>query len=122
MSGFPDLHDALRFADHVRNRYDAEPGFITMNLPMLFRCVRYLTGIDNPIVCANINQRGFVCGGLQNMRTSLRRDVFALLLCLCLHQEQFNRGKLMEYVCKQTQIKSIVFGASSRNIVPKQSG
>ena len=32
-SGF---NDAFRiFADHVRERYDAEPGFITMNLPLL---------------------------------------------------------------------------------------
>src|SRR5215203_2364240 len=46
------------FHDHVRNRYGAEPGFITMNLPRLLDTLEAL-GIDNPIVCANINKIGF---------------------------------------------------------------
>ena len=48
------------FADHVRNRYGAEPGFITMNLPRLLDTLDRV-GVDNPIVCSNINKLGSGC-------------------------------------------------------------
>ncbi len=60
------MNDAFRiFADHVREKYSAEPGFITMNMPTLLDVLEEL-GIDNPIVCANINKIGFrMCGGIE---------------------------------------------------------
>ncbi len=55
--------DAFRiFADHVRKRYDAEPGYITMNLPLLLRALE-AQGVENPIVCANMNKIGFRMSG-----------------------------------------------------------
>src|ERR1700737_3583580 len=59
------IKDAFRiFADHVRERYNAEPGFITMNMPRLLDVLEEV-GIENPIVCANINKLGFrMCGGI----------------------------------------------------------
>ena len=43
----------------------AEPGFITMNMPRLLDVLES-SGIDNPIVCANINKIGFrMCGGVE---------------------------------------------------------
>ncbi|RLM48527.1 hypothetical protein DVK02_19275, partial [Halobellus sp. Atlit-31R] len=55
----------LTFAEHVREKYHAESGFITMNLPMLLDALDE-AGIENPIVCANINKIGFrMCGGLE---------------------------------------------------------
>ena len=61
------MKDALRiFADHVRKRYDAEPGFITMNMPMLLDVLDDV-GIENPIVCSNINKLGFrMSGGIDS--------------------------------------------------------
>ena len=58
--------DAFRiFAEHVKDRYDAEPGFITMNMPALLDVLEELQ-IDNPIVCSNINKIGFrMCGGIE---------------------------------------------------------
>ena len=59
------MNDCLKiFHDHVRERYNAEPGFITMNVPKLLGVTEKL-GIDNPIICANINKIGFrMCGGV----------------------------------------------------------
>ncbi|MDE2112466.1 MAG: hypothetical protein KGJ79_15080 [Alphaproteobacteria bacterium] len=59
------MNDVFRiFADHVRRRYNAEPGFITMNLPLLLDALDFC-GIENPIVCASINKVGFrMCGGI----------------------------------------------------------
>ena len=67
------FNDAFRiFADHVRERYDAEPGFITMNLPLLLDVLDEV-GIENPIVCSNINKIGFrMCGGVEAYEQALR--------------------------------------------------
>jgi len=40
--------------DHIRNKYGAEPEYITMNAPRLQDVLDAL-GIENPIVCANVN-------------------------------------------------------------------
>src|SRR4029079_2689607 len=42
------------FARHVRDRYGADPAFITMNLVRLLDALERV-GIDNPIVCSNMN-------------------------------------------------------------------
>ena len=61
------------FADHVKSRYNAEPGFITMNMPMLLDVLDEV-GIENPIVCANINKIGFrMCGGFEAYERCLAR-------------------------------------------------
>ncbi len=53
------FNEAFRiFANHVKARYNAEPGFITMNMPRLLDVLEEL-GIENPIVCSNINKIGF---------------------------------------------------------------
>jgi hypothetical protein len=102
------------FADCVRERYRAEPGFITMNAPRLVKSLEAV-GIQNPIICANINKIGFrMCGGMQayeELITSGRCRIIAMSV--------FASGALpaqeaLEFVCKYPQIESIVFGASSR--------
>ena len=60
------------FANHVKRRYGAEPGFITMNMPRLLDLLEEV-GIENPIVCANINKIGFrMSGGFEAYDTALR--------------------------------------------------
>ena len=109
------FNDAFRiFADCVRERYRAEPGFITMNAPLLLKTLDKV-GISNPIICANINKIGFrMCGGM---------DAYDELIiggrCRLIAMSVFASGALppqeaLEYVCKYPQIESIVFGASSR--------
>jgi len=102
------------FADWVRERYQAEPGFITMNAPMLQRRLAKL-GIENPIICANINKIGFrMCGGMQAYE-----DLIAAGSCRLIAMSVFASGALapqeaLEYVCRFPNIQSILFGASSR--------
>ena len=48
------------------------PGFITMNLPALLPVLEEV-GIENPIVCSNINKIGFrMCGGIEAYEQALR--------------------------------------------------
>ena len=102
------------FHDHVRQRYDAEPGFITMNVPRLLDVLDEL-GIDNPIVCANINKIGFrMCGGIALYEQTIATRRFRPVAMSVLASGAIAPRDAIEYVCRQPKIESIVFGASSR--------
>jgi hypothetical protein len=109
------MHEAFRiFADHVRRRYDAEPGFITMNLPRLLDALDD-QGIDNPIVCANINKIGFrMCGGIELYEQTIATRRFRPVAMSVLASGALSPQEAIDYVCRQPKIESIVFGASSR--------
>jgi hypothetical protein len=105
------------FADHVRSRYDAEPAFITMNLPMLLDALDRV-GIENPIVCSNINKIGFrMCGGIEAYEEALRDRRFRAIAMSVFASGAIPPDEAIEWVCAQPNLESIVFGASSaRNI------
>jgi hypothetical protein len=110
--------DAFRiFADHVRQRYDAEPGFITMNLPALLPVLDQ-AGIENPVVCSNINKIGFrMSGGLEAYEQTLREHHFRAIAMSVYASGAIAPREAIEWVCAQPNVEAIVFGASSsRNI------
>jgi hypothetical protein len=107
--------DAFRiFADHIRNRYGAEPGFITMNLPLLLDVLAQ-AGVENPIVCTNLNKIGFrMCGGFVAYEQALRNHK-----CRAIAMSVFASGAIppdeaIAWVSSQPNIEAVVFGASSR--------
>jgi hypothetical protein len=110
------VKDAFRiFADHVRERYGAEPGFITMNMPRLLDVLEDI-GLDNPIICANINKIGFrMCGGIELYERVVTTRRFRPVAMSVLASGALQPREAIEYVCRQKKIESIVFGASSKN-------
>jgi len=109
------MHEALRiFAEHVKRRYHAEPGFITMNLPRLLDVLEGL-GLENPIVCANINKAGFrMCGGIAAYEKAIATRRFRPIAMSVMASGAIPPREALAYVCGQPHIRSIVFGASSR--------
>jgi hypothetical protein len=109
------LKDAFRiFADHVRRKYGAEPGFITMNLPKMLDTLEEV-GIRNPIVCSNINKIGFrMCGGLPSYEAQLATRQFRAIAMSVFASGAIPPREAIEYVCGLEGVESIVFGASSR--------
>lgn len=102
------------FLDHVRDRYNAEAGFITMNLPRLLDALDTV-GIVNPIVCANINKIGFrMCGGVALYEKLIETRQFRPIAMSVFASGAIPADEAIEYVCRQPKIGSIVFGASSR--------
>jgi len=101
------------FHRYVQERYSAEAGFITMNLPLLLDALED-QGISDPIVCANINKIGFrMCGGLDAYK-----NVLAEKKCRAIAMSVFASGAIppreaLEWVCNIDGLSSIVFGASS---------
>jgi hypothetical protein len=109
-------YDAFQiFSDHVRGRYGAEPGFITMNMPRLLDALENV-GIQNPIICANINKIGFrMCGGIKNYEETISTRNFRPVAMSVLASGAIPAREAIEYVCQQKKVESIVFGASSRS-------
>src|ERR1017187_8760158 len=107
--------DAFRiFADHVKRKYNAEAGFITMNLPRMLNVLEQL-GIENPIVCSNINKIGFrMCGGIDLYEKTIATRKFRPIAMSVLASGALRPREAIEYVARQKKIESIVFGASSR--------
>lgn len=101
------------FAQHIRDKYDAEPGFQSINLPLLLDVLDEC-GIKNPIVCSSINKIGFrMCGGIDAYEKVLRERE-----CRPIAMQIFASGAIppkeaIEYVCNLSEIESIVFGAST---------
>ncbi len=109
------FHEGFRFfADHVMQRYGAQPGFITMNLPRLLDALEGV-GIVDPIICANINSLGFrMCGGRELYETTIATRKFRPIAMSVLASGAIPPREAIEYVCQQKNIRSIVFGASSK--------
>ncbi|OBJ11573.1 hypothetical protein [Mycobacterium sp. 1465703.0] len=109
------MEEAFRlFSDHVKLKYGAEPGFITMNLPRLLDALDR-QGIEDPIVCTNFNKIGFrMCGGTELYQKTIRERRCRLIAMSVLASGAIPPREAIDYVCRQPQIQSIVFGASSR--------
>ncbi|WP_208657014.1 hypothetical protein [Microbacterium laevaniformans] len=107
--------DAFRiFADHVRKRYNAEPGFITMNLPRLLDDLDR-AGVENPIVCSNINKLGFrMSGGVDSYLDAMQKRPFRAVAMSVFASGAISPREAIEWVTALPNLESIVFGASSR--------
>lgn len=114
--------EALRiFADCVRERYGADPGFITMNAPTLVERLDKV-GIKDPIICTNINKIGFrMSGGMPAYEALIASGRCRLIAMSVFASGALPPDEALEYVCSRPQIKSIVFGASSRRNIAQTS-
>ncbi len=102
------------FHAYIRKKYQAEAGFITMNMPKLVEILEQ-QGIENPIICASINKAGFrMSGGLTIYENTLRTKRFRAVAMQVLGGGAISPGEAIEYVCSLPNIESILFGASSR--------
>jgi hypothetical protein len=110
--GFDDAFSI--FAKHVKKRYNAEPGFITMNLPMLLKTLDRV-GVENPIVCSNINKLGFrMSGGIEGYHEVLENHRFRAVAMSVFASGAIPAREAIEWISEQPNIESIVFGASSK--------
>lgn len=109
------FNEAFRiFADHVKNKYDAEPAFITMNMPRLLDALDSV-GVENPIVCSNINKIGFrMSGGIDSYLDALHNRKFRAVAMSVYASGAIRPDEAIEWVTSLPNLEAIVFGASSR--------
>ncbi len=103
------------FHDYVGERYGAEAGFFTMNMPRLLDVLE-AEGLHNPIICCNYNKIGFrMSGGVELYDETIRtRDVRCIAMSV-LASGAIPAEEAIRWVCERPEIESIVFGASSRS-------
>lgn len=104
----------IAFNDYIKNKYNAEAGYITMNLPMLLDTLENC-GLKNPIVCSSINKIGFrMSGGIELYEKTIRERKFRPIAMQVLAAGAIPPEQAFKYVCRQKKIESILFGASSK--------
>lgn len=104
----------VEFARHVRTTYGVDPAFNSMNMP---RMVDFLLecGIEDPIVCSSINKAGyFMHPNRDSYEETLRTRRFRPMAMSVLASGAIPVREAIEYVCGLPNVRSIVFGASSR--------
>ena len=102
------------FAQHVRKKYGAEPGFITMNVPKLLPMLD-AAGVKNPIVCANVNKIGFrMSGGIEGYRRAAEQYSPRMIAMSIFASGALSPREAIEWVLDEPYVQSVVFGASSR--------
>jgi hypothetical protein len=115
--------DAFRvFSDHIKSKYNAEAGFITMNVPKLLPMLKDV-GLENPIVCANYNKIGFrMSGGIDGYREILKKYPARMIAMSVLGSGAIKAREAIEWICEEPHVESILFGASSRANIEQTVG
>lgn len=102
------------FHSYVQKKYNAEAGYITMNMPKLLTTLES-AGIYNPIICSSINKAGFrMSGGKDLYEHTLRTKKVRAVAMQVLAAGAIPAKEAIDYVCGLPNIESILFGASSK--------
>jgi hypothetical protein len=109
------LNDVFKEYDsYIRKKYNAEPGYITMNLPALLNALNSV-GIENPIICSSINKIGFrMSGGKEIYERYLTEKTFRPIAMQVLAAGALRPKEAIEYLSRFPKIESVLFGASTR--------
>lgn len=116
------MTDILKEYDtYIRKKYNTEPGYITMNMPLLLDKLNSV-GIENPIICSSINKIGFrMSGGKEIYEKYLRERQFRPIAMQVLAAGALRPKEAIEYLAQFQQIESVLFGASSKGNIKETS-
>ena len=112
--GFGVKEVFVAYHAYIKEKFGVEPGFVSMNLP---RLVEFLLdcGIENPIVCSAINKAGyFMNPSIEAYESAIQEKPFRPIAMSVLASGAIRPEEAIAYVCRQPEIQSVVFGASSR--------
>lgn len=109
------MYDVFKEYDsYIRKKYNAKPGYITMNMPALLDALNGM-GIENPIICSSINKIGFrMSGGIEIYEKYLKERRFRPIAMQVLAAGALRPKEAIEYLSQFPQIESVLFGASSK--------
>ena len=110
--GMKDIFKA--YHNYIIKKFNAEPGYITMNMPKLLETLESI-GINNPIICSSINIDGFRMSGGKNLyEHTLKTKQLRAIAMQVLSGGANSAEKALKYVCELPNIEAILFGASTR--------
>lgn len=110
------------YDSYIRKKHNAEPGYITMNMPALLDALNSV-GITNPIICSSINKIGFrMSGGVELYEKYLREKQFRAIAMQVLAAGALRPKEAIEYIGTLPNIESVLFGASSQANIKETKG
>jgi len=110
------------YDQYIRKKYNAEPGYITMNMPTLLDALNSV-GIANPIICSSINKIGFrMSGGKELYEQYLTEKEFRPIAMQVLAAGALRPKEAIEYLGQFPKIESVLFGASSKGNIQETNG
>ena len=113
--GLKMLEVFKEYDSYIRKKFNAEPGYITMNLPLLLDSLNSV-GIENPIICSSINKIGFRMSGGKNIYEKyLTEKTFRPMAMQVLAAGALRPKEAIEYLGNFPKIESVLFGASSKS-------
>lgn len=101
------------FHAYVQKKYQAEAGFITMNLPALSEAL-HKVGINQPIICTSFNKEGFrMSGGTKAYEAVLEQNNCRIIAMQIFGGGFIDPKEAVSYIKNLKGVESILFGASS---------
>lgn len=101
------------FHAYVQKKYQAEAGFITMNLPALSEAL-HKVGIHQPIICTSFNKEGFrMSGGREAYEAVLKQNNCRIIAMQIFGGGFIDPKEAVSYIKNLNGVESILFGASS---------
>lgn len=109
------MYDVFAAYDsYIRKKYNSEPGYITMNMPLLLDALNSVD-IENPIICTSINKIGFrMSGGKEIYEKYLNEKQFRPIAMQVLAAGALRPNDAIRYIGKFPKIESVLFGASTK--------
>lgn len=105
------------YCNHVRKKYNALPGLITQNMPLLKSKLEEW-GIKEVVICSSFNKIGYLMSpdtdSYVKAANENNPDDYQLMAMSTLASGAIPAKDAYEFINKQ-KIQSVVFGASSRN-------
>jgi len=102
------------FVTYVEQKYNTRAGFMTLNMPRLVDFLKEC-GIDNPVVCFAMNKAGFQMNpDIPSYERTLQTNSFQALAMSIMAAGLVPPKEAIEYVTSFKNIKSILFGASTK--------
>jgi hypothetical protein len=113
--GLKMLEVFREYDSYIRKKYNAEPGYITMNMPLLLDSLNSI-GIENPIICSSINKIGFrMSGGREIYEKYLTEKALRPIAMQVLAAGALRPREAIEYLGQFPKIESVLFGASTKS-------
>jgi hypothetical protein len=104
----------IAFSEHIKNTYGVDAAFNSMNMPALVDFLKEC-GIENPIICSSINKAGyFMSPNRESYEKVLQSNSFRPMAMSIFASGAVSARQAVEYVTSFKNIRSIVFGASSK--------
>lgn len=123
MLGYGIKEVFVAYSEHIWATYNAAPGFITQNLPLLHKRLKEW-GIEDVVICASFNKIGYLMSpdreAYEKIVEENDSEKYQIMAMSTLASGAIPAQEAYEYINKQN-IQSVVFGASSKKNIDQTS-